>query len=128
MPHWNQGIVSEVRIEGYADERRFMGTYGNFRLSLDRATTAYIHIVENYDIPTRSVSASGYGDTRPLEWREGESREDWLQRNRRVEFVLVRNFLLNEETGLGLEQGGGYLPYDTADQPFDGAPGDNTIE
>jgi chemotaxis protein MotB len=105
MPQWDRGIVSEVRIEGYADERPVQRGTSRFEdnlvLSTFRAVAAYRYIVTNYDIPPRSVSPSGYGDTRPLERLEGETREEWLSRNRRVEFVLMRNFLLDEETGQG---------------------------
>jgi chemotaxis protein MotB len=104
LPHWN--LASELRIEGYADERPFQGKYGNLWLSVRRATSAYIHIVEKYDddIPIETVSPSGYGEHRPLEWLEGETRDEWLQRNRRVEFVLMRKVLLDEETGEGYER------------------------
>jgi chemotaxis protein MotB len=102
LPHWD--LISEIRIEGYADERPFEGPYGNLRLSVNRAVSAYIHVVEKYgEISTEDVSPSGYGATRPLSWEidretgERETRERWLQRNRRVEFVLLRNFLVDEE-------------------------------
>jgi chemotaxis protein MotB len=114
MPPWNQGLVSEVRIEGYADERPVQRGTSRFEdnlvLSTFRAVAAYRYIVNNYDIPARSVSPSGYGDTRPLAWLAGEngeiteSREEWLQRNRRVEFVLMRNFFVDEETGVGYRE------------------------
>jgi outer membrane protein OmpA-like peptidoglycan-associated protein len=66
-----------------------------------RAETVLNYIVASYNITEDKVVSVGLGEFHPLRREGGESEYDWWTRNRRVEFVLHRNFFLDEQTGQG---------------------------
>jgi chemotaxis protein MotB len=100
MPHWEQGKISELHVEGHADIRQIPSANpirSNMLLSAMRAETALNYIVSNFDIAIERTGAVGYGEWRPIpEIGVGTSEAEWAQ-NRRVEFVLYRNFLYDED-------------------------------
>ncbi|MDR0293668.1 MAG: flagellar motor protein MotB [Oscillospiraceae bacterium] len=104
MPRWDTGIISEVNIEGHADIRPIQRNLSRFptnkHLSAARAISAWEYMTTNYDVPDGKVGAVGYGEYRPVDGDFGTSEEQW-SRNRRVEFVMHRNFDLDEQTGQG---------------------------
>ncbi|MCL2002683.1 MAG: OmpA family protein [Oscillospiraceae bacterium] len=103
LPDWETGIISEVFVEGHADIRpippnnRFAD---NDILAAYRARAARRFIVDNYSIPENKIGMTSWGDTRPVDGNPGTDETQWSV-NRRVEFVLHRNFFLDEQTGAG---------------------------
>jgi chemotaxis protein MotB len=102
--NWDTGQISEIEIGGHADIRPIRGAQtrlfrNNMVLSSMRAIRVYEYVIANFDFPLDRISSKGYGEHRPLPGvGYGTSEADW-QQNRRVEFVLYRNFRLDEETG-----------------------------
>ncbi|MFC7400888.1 flagellar motor protein MotB [Citricoccus sp. GCM10030269] len=72
-----------VSVEGHADYLEPRNYETNWELSADRAVQVVRHMVDAQGLPAASVSATGFGDTRPL---DGE--RDNLDRNRRVDIVV----------------------------------------
>ena len=106
MEQWNKGIVDELHVEGHADNRRIPpgnAFRSNRHLSSARAITALDYIVANYNIPEDKITSTGWGEFRPLDREPEESEAQWWERNRRVELILHRDFLLDEQTGEGYE-------------------------
>jgi chemotaxis protein MotB len=80
------GIPERISVEGHADVIPTSGRYAtNWELSTDRATQVLRHLVEVDGVPAARISATGYGDTRPLD--PGTSPEA-LASNRRVDLVI----------------------------------------
>lgn len=83
-----------VRVEGYSDDIPLAGLakqrFGsNLKLSVLRAISVFDELVRRDVDPTR-MSAAGYGPYRLLEMKEGETLDEWRERNRRVDIVIVR--------------------------------------
>ncbi|TVQ94286.1 MAG: OmpA family protein [Deltaproteobacteria bacterium] len=73
-----------VRIEGHTDSRG--GREYNFDLSRRRASSVRDYLISKGVDPMR-LSSEGFGPSRPLD--PGETSDAW-ERNRRVEFVIVK--------------------------------------
>ncbi len=79
-------IPERISVEGHANVIPASGRYAtNWELSADRATQVLRHLVEADGLPAGRISATGYGDTRPLD--PGASPEA-LATNRRVDLVI----------------------------------------
>ncbi len=79
-------IPERISVEGHANVIPASGRYAtNWELSADRATQVLRHLVEADGVPGGRISATGYGDTRPLD--PGASPEA-LATNRRVDLVV----------------------------------------
>ena len=81
-------IDNNIQIEGHTDSRPISnGRYpSNWELSTSRATNVLRYFVDVEGFPANRISASGYGDTKPLasnDTAEGQSK------NRRVELVVL---------------------------------------
>ncbi|WP_295011309.1 flagellar motor protein MotB [uncultured Microbacterium sp.] len=80
------GIGNQLSIEGHADHRLAAAPFPtNWELSGGRATQVARFLVESKGIVGTRVSATGFGDTRPL--ADGDSAEA-LAKNRRVDIVV----------------------------------------
>jgi outer membrane protein OmpA-like peptidoglycan-associated protein len=74
---------SKVTVEGHTDS--FGADDFNLRLSKDRAESVRNYLIANLGMPSTSVNAVGYGETRPIannETAEGRAR------NRRIDIVI----------------------------------------
>jgi chemotaxis protein MotB len=79
-------IPDRITVEGHANVIPASGRYAtNWELSADRATQVLRRLVEVDGLPGPRISATGYGDTRPLD--PGSSPEA-LATNRRVDLVV----------------------------------------
>ncbi|WP_298462409.1 flagellar motor protein MotB [uncultured Cellulomonas sp.] len=79
-------IPDRISVEGHANIIPTSGRYAtNWELSADRATQVLRRLVETDGLPGGRISATGYGDTQPLE--PGSSPEA-LATNRRVDLVI----------------------------------------
>lgn len=77
----------DIRIEGHSDNRPMAGGRypSNWELSLARSMTVLRYFHDVHDIPPSRLSASGYGEFRPV---ADNGSEAGRARNRRVEIVL----------------------------------------
>jgi chemotaxis protein MotB len=102
LPYYGMGVFSDIQIEGHADIRPIPRGYhpkftDNLVLSMFRAYSVWQYIMEHYDFPKEMIGTSGYGEYRPIpEIGFGTTHAEW-DLNRRVEFVLKRNFAFDEE-------------------------------
>ncbi len=76
-----------LRIEGHTDNvpinsRTFPS---NWELSTARATNIVHYLIDYYHFPPNKISASGYGEHRPI---AGNSNEEGRGKNRRVDIVM----------------------------------------
>lgn len=98
VPEYNVGI------EGHTDNEpiRYSGWRSNWELSSARALSVLHHLVnEKKILPTR-LSASGYGEYRPV--ASNDTKED-RQLNRRVEIVILPQITKVKETvGSGIPE------------------------
>lgn len=81
----------DVKFEGHSDDVDFfsaLGSHDNLGLSCDRAMAVY-RAVGKQGITASRMSVAGFGSTRPLKIREGETDEQWRGRNRRVEITVA---------------------------------------
>jgi chemotaxis protein MotB len=79
-------IPDQISVEGHANVIPASGRYAtNWELSADRATQVLRRLVETDGLAGGRISATGYGDTRPLD--PGSSPEA-LAANRRVDLVV----------------------------------------
>jgi chemotaxis protein MotB len=79
-------IPDQISVEGHANVIPTSGRYAsNWELSTDRATQVLRHLVEVDGLPGTRISATGYGDTRPL---DAGSSPEALATNRRVDLVV----------------------------------------
>jgi len=85
-PEW-----TKMRVEGHADVRG--NEEFNMSLSVRRARNTMEALVEA-GMPPERVEYEGYGETRPRDLRRTERAH---QRNRRVEFVVLRQRELTDE-------------------------------
>jgi chemotaxis protein MotB len=77
-------LPGDVAVEGHASDPGVAGA-ASFALSTRRALAALRHLVEVEGLDRRRLSASGFGDVRPLLPDSGPAAR---ARNRRIEFVL----------------------------------------
>lgn len=79
-----------IRIEGYTDDLPQEGSAfrSNLELSAARAASVY-YLLEKMGIVKKRMSIAGYGDQRSMPRRDNETIEDWRNRNRRVEIVVI---------------------------------------
>jgi len=85
-------VPGDVSIEGHADDGGKGGTAG-FELSCARALAALRELVGVEGLDAKRLRATGFGDVRPLFANSGPLARE---RNRRVEFVLLRPALEGE--------------------------------
>jgi chemotaxis protein MotB len=83
-------VPNGIAVEGHTDSRPIhTSAYpSNWELSTARATTVLRELVEVRGLPAARVSASGYGDTRPI---ADNATPQGRAQNRRVELVVVAN-------------------------------------
>ncbi|MDR0324716.1 MAG: OmpA family protein [Oscillospiraceae bacterium] len=107
MPRVINREISELNILGHADIRQIPAGRSkftdNWELSTARALEAWKYVRNNYDIPPSMGGAMGYGSERPIHGNFGTTEDEWRQ-NRRVEFVMVRNFYMDEQAGTTYEK------------------------
>ncbi|SEJ56055.1 OmpA/MotB family protein [Demequina mangrovi] len=75
----------ELSIEGHANTLPSSNFASNWELSSERATRVLRRFVESGGIPGDQISATGFGDARPL--IDGKA-EDAIEGNRRVDIVV----------------------------------------
>lgn len=88
-----QRLPNDIAIEGHTDSRPISTPQypSNWELSTARATSVLRYmLLQGFD-PTR-ISASGYGDTRPV---AGNDTPEGQAANRRVEIVIVSDIPLD---------------------------------
>ena len=80
-------LERRIRIEGHTDNRPISTNFypSNWELSTARAISVVKYLVDQSGIDPGSLSAAGYGDSRP---REPNDTQAHLARNRRVEIIL----------------------------------------
>lgn len=81
-------LDNHVQIEGHTDSRPINNVRypSNWELSTSRATNVLRYFVDVEKYPADRISASGYGDTKPLASNE---TADGQSKNRRVELVVL---------------------------------------
>jgi chemotaxis protein MotB len=78
---------NEVKVEGHTDTVPLnQNGYTNWNLSADRALAVLTLLENEHDLNPRRLSATGYGEHRPI---ATNANEDGRQLNRRVELVIV---------------------------------------
>lgn len=84
-----RAAAESVAVEGHANRLPAGGRYAtNWELSADRAVRVVRHLVESAGLPADRITATGFGDARPLV--DGET-EAALAANRRVDLVILSN-------------------------------------
>ena len=78
----------EIRIEGHADPRPIHSARfpSNWELSTARATGLVRYLIAQHAIPPERLSASGYGEYRPIDTNDTPAGR---ARNRRVDVVVL---------------------------------------
>lgn len=78
----------EIRIEGHSDNQPIHNTQfaSNWELSTARATTVLLLLVNDAGFDPQTLSASGYGQYRPI---ADDSTADGRRMNRRVDLVVI---------------------------------------
>jgi chemotaxis protein MotB len=80
-------VPNEVLVEGHADSSPLnRGGYTNWNLSTDRAVAVVNVFVGDHGLAPHRLSASGYGQFRPVDPGDGETARS---RNRRVELIIL---------------------------------------
>jgi outer membrane protein OmpA-like peptidoglycan-associated protein len=74
----------EIRLEGHTDNQGDPKL--NLKLSVDRVNEVKKYLVE-HGVEKRRIDTMGYGDTKPI---ASNVKEDTRQKNRRVEFVVLK--------------------------------------
>lgn len=78
---------NEIKVEGHTDTVPLnLNGYTNWNLSADRALAVLSLLETEHQLNPRRLSATGYGEHRPIATNEVE---EGRQRNRRVELVIV---------------------------------------
>jgi len=86
-----------IRVEGHTDDQSIpfvdkgIKYYSNWELSAIRATNVLRFLNESAGVAAHRLSATGYGEYRPLPKKSDETDEEWRARNRRVDIVILRN-------------------------------------
>lgn len=75
-----------VRVEGFSDSYR--EKRGGILLSMRRAQSVKLYMAERYPLLKAEFYMTGFGETRPLIPKEGESPEDIAEKERRVDVVV----------------------------------------
>ena len=88
-----------IRIEGHTcnlpiNTARFPS---NWELSVARATSVVQELLHTVNFPPQRLSASGYGEYRPIAPNDSEANR---QKNRRVDFVVLRSRFQKVEPGI----------------------------
>ncbi len=89
-----------VGIEGHTDNVpiKHSGWKSNWELSSHRALSVLHYLIESEDIEADRLSATGYGEFRPV---AGNETAQGRQKNRRVEIVILPN--VQKEEGVNLK-------------------------
>lgn len=82
-----EGIENDVGIEGHTDNEpiKYSGWKSNWELSTARATSVLHYFVNNGGLEPDRLSATGYGEYRPVASNE---TPEGRQKNRRVEVII----------------------------------------
>ena len=77
-----------IGIEGHTDNEpiKYSGWKSNWELSTARATSVLHYMVDNKDVAPKRVSATGYGEYRPV---ASNDTVEGKKQNRRVEIVIL---------------------------------------
>jgi outer membrane protein OmpA-like peptidoglycan-associated protein len=62
----------------------------NMELSRKRAGAIAQYLMRVHSVQGGRINVVAHGDREPLPRKDGESQQDWLERNQRTEFVLVK--------------------------------------
>jgi len=89
-------LPNPIRVEGHTDNLPIRTSQfpSNWELSVHRATTVIRYLIEEQSFDPQKLSATGYGEYRPL--KPNTSEENRAQ-NRRVDIVIMRIDLWDEE-------------------------------
>ena len=60
-------------------------------LSRKRAGSIARYLVQEHSVQGSRINTVAHGDREPLERNQNETYADWLERNQRTEFVLVKD-------------------------------------
>lgn len=79
-----------LRLEGHTDNVPISTAQfpSNWELSTARATNALKYLLKNYDVDSDKISATGYGEYRPL---ADNATAEGRAKNRRVDLVMLSN-------------------------------------
>lgn len=82
-----EGIENDIGIEGHTDNEpiKYSGWKSNWELSTARATSVLHYFVDNRGLEPERLSATGYGEYRPVASNE---TPEGRQKNRRVEVII----------------------------------------
>lgn len=82
----DEALQNEIGIEGHTDNEpiKYSGWKSNWELSTARATTV-LHYLEEKGIAPKKLSATGYGEYRPV---ASNDTVEGRQKNRRVEIII----------------------------------------
>lgn len=88
------GLSSQIRVEGHTDDIpigwSLRGKYPtNWELSTARATTVLRYLIDAASLSPELMSASGYGEYRKLPKKDNENLDEYRQRLRRVDIVIL---------------------------------------
>lgn len=77
-----------IRMEGHTDNVPIStGQFpSNWELSTTRATNAVKYMIKNFDLDANKISATGYGEFRPI---ESNDTPEGRAKNRRVDLVML---------------------------------------
>lgn len=78
----------EIRIEGHSDNQPIHNAHfgSNWELSTARATTVLLLLIDDAGFDPKTLSASGYGQYRPI---ADDSTAEGRRMNRRVDLVVI---------------------------------------
>lgn len=79
-----------VRVEGHTDNLPIHNTHfpSNWELSVARSCSVVQHLIHDLHFPSERLSATGYGEYRPI---ATNGTAQGRQQNRRVDFVVLRS-------------------------------------
>jgi len=94
---------NDIGIEGHTDNEpiKYSGWKSNWELSTARATSVLHYLEDNCGLEPDKLSATGYGEYRPVTSNE---TEEGRQENRRVEIIIKP--MLVPEAGLDSDKSG----------------------
>ena len=99
VPHLLR-IPNPIRVEGHTDNAPIKTTLypSNWELSAARATSVVRYLVEKHDISPLRVSATGYGEFRPIAPNDSSANK---AKNRRIDLVILsEKNALEEPSGI----------------------------